>query len=160
MPKPASRELPQYSRALESGEILCPGQCAYPVYIPCSSTRQLPSPPSKTHRQLGTMSCCTRARQRRLRCDHLYIGIIRWPHQSPGNPRMPAASVYCRRAECIRDAAAFIHECTGHRETYQQFPENASLTMRHAQLLANDPLPWTRSAYFHATGTQDPRIGR
>ena len=98
------------------------------------------------------MSRCTGGRQPRLRCDRLYIGTVRWPQQTPENPRLPAASVFCcRRTECIADAATFIHE-RGHRGTYQQFPENAILTTRNAQQLTNDPFPRTRSAYFHAPG--------
>ena len=132
-----------------------PARCAVrasPLYVPCSSTRQLPVLGRQTNRQFSTMSRCTGGRQPRLRCDQLDTGILRWPHQIPENPRLPAASVFCCcRAECIADAATFFHE-RGHRGTYQQFPESAILTTRNAQQLANDPFPRTRSAHFHAPG--------
>jgi hypothetical protein len=125
---------------------------ASPLYVPCSSTRQLPVPGQQTNRQLSTMSRYTEGRQPRLRCDQLSIGTVRWPHQTPENPRLPAASVFCPCwTECIADAATFIHE-RGHRGTYQQLPENAVLTTRNAQQLTNDPFPQTQSAYFHALG--------
>ena len=87
------------------------------------------------------MSRGTGNRQPRLRCDQLDIGTLRGPHHTPENPPLPAASVFgCHRAECIADAATVIHE-RRHRGTDQQFPQNATLTTRNAQQLANDPCP-------------------
>ncbi len=61
----------------------------------------------------------TQGPQRPLLCRHPVTGTVAWPATYRRGDRVKASVYCCRRKECIRDAASWVEERTGHRGEYR-----------------------------------------